>query len=174
MTRSLATVLATAGLVLVAACGSSADDAVLSLSPVAGSAMELIIPAFQGDTLIPSEYSCDGDNISPDVSRHPVPSGTKALAIIMDDPDASGFVHWLVYDIPASMSALPRAQPQTDTLSGGAKQGENSFGNIGYGGPCPPKGSEHLYRLRIFALDASTGLAPRERRYSTSGCNPSN
>ncbi len=116
--------------------------------------------AFKGGGAIPRRYTCDGDNVSPDLSWSGAPDGAKALVLEVIDPDARDFVHWLVYDmtgtpsggLPAGVSASPDAPPQ----------GTNGFGKRGYGGPCPPSGT-HRYRFTLFALDAALGLsgAPR-------------
>jgi hypothetical protein len=84
-----------------------------------------------------------------------VPEGARSLAVIADDPDAGGFVHWVVYAIPPSFEGLPaRVQPDAADF----RQGKNSFGKAGYGGPCPPKGSQHTYRFRVYALDVEIFL----------------
>jgi Raf kinase inhibitor-like YbhB/YbcL family protein len=78
----------------------------------------------------------------------------------MDDPDAPGgvFTHWLLFNLPADSSELPEAVPPDNELESGALQGKNSFGEIGYGSPCPPAGPSHHYRFTIYALDQSLDL----------------
>ena len=85
-----------------------------------------------------------------------MPQGAKSLALIVDDPDApSGtFVHWLVYNMPPQTTHLDEAVTKIASMPGGGMQGRNDFGHDGYGGPCPPPGSTHHYRFRIFALDS--------------------
>ncbi len=116
-----------------------------------------------GDT-IPAEYTCDGDDVSPVLSWHGIPAGTKSIALIMDDPDAprGTFVHWVIFNIPAETQKLPRAMPRNKTLSDGSRQGRTDFGSdrIGYGGPCPPPGKPHRYYFKIYALDTKLDLSP--------------
>jgi Raf kinase inhibitor-like YbhB/YbcL family protein len=117
--------------------------------------------AFEDGGVIPGKYTCDRDNISPPLAWSNVPGAAKELALILDDPDApSGvFVHWVVYGLPATAGELEQAAPPTRKLRAGGAQGRNGFGNIGYGGPCPPSG-EHRYFSHLYALDADIGLAP--------------
>ena len=105
---------------------------------------------------IPRKFSCDGENVSPALEWAGAPDGTAALALILDDPDARGFVHWVVFDMTGSASGgLTEAVSASPDAP---KQGRNSFGQVGYGGPCPPSGTHH-YRFRLYALDAELGLA---------------
>jgi len=111
--------------------------------------------AFAHGAAIPEMYTCDGDNVAPPLSFGGVPKGTKALALLMDDPDApvGDWVHWIVLDMPPSCAGLDEdGEPPA-----GARQGRNSWGRVGWGGPCPPSG-KHRYFFRLFALDAPTGL----------------
>ena len=87
-------------------------------------------------------------------------SGTKALALIMDDPDAprGTFVHWVLYDLPPATCNLAEGLAKDRQLANGARHGRNDFGRIGYGGPCPPKGAPHRYVLKLYALDAKVNL----------------
>jgi Raf kinase inhibitor-like YbhB/YbcL family protein len=111
-------------------------------------------PAFGPQQLIPSQYTCDGQDISPPLAWKPVPQKTKSIVIICDDPDAPAgiWVHWVCYDIPPSVDTLTEGLPKTDTLSCGGKHGKNDFGRIGWGGPCPPSGT-HRYFFKVYALD---------------------
>ncbi len=121
--------------------------------------MKLESTAFTDDGMIPSQYTCDGQDISPDLSWDAPPTGTQSLALIVDDPDAPGqiFVHWVLYDIPPEVQQLPKAIAPQATLLNGGTQGKNDFGNLGYGGPCPPSGIHH-YFFRLYALDRELGL----------------
>ena len=109
---------------------------------------------------IPARFTCDGDDVSPDVAWAGAPADTAAFALVVDDPDARGFVHWTVLDfdgvdsgsLPAGFAASPDA-PQ---------QGTNDFGRIGYGGPCPPSGT-HRYVFTLYALGAPLALAGAPR-----------
>lgn len=117
--------------------------------------------AFKNGKLIPNKYACDGDDVSPPISWSSVPDGTESIAIITDDPDAPGgtFVHWVIYDIPGDITELSEEISSDDALEDGTQQGTNDFGNIGYNGPCPPKGT-HRYYFKIYALDKETGIDP--------------
>ena len=129
--------------------------------------MLLLSPAFENGDAIPVKYTCDGENISIPLVFENVPKEAKSIAIIMDDPDApmGVFVHWVIYDIPASMQGLPEGIPGHPELEYGIKQGRNDFGKIGYGGPCPPSGV-HRYYIKAYALDRvpnlQAGLNKRE------------
>lgn len=117
---------------------------------------EMIITssAFKEGEMIPSEYSCDGKNVSPQFSWSGAPENTKSFALISDDPDApSGdWVHWVIFNIPGSVTELSENIPRDKILDNGTKQGSNDFGKIGYGGPCPPGGT-HRYYFKLYALD---------------------
>ena len=102
---------------------------------------------------------CGGDNISPALTwRHP-PAGTRSFAVLMLDPDAAGggWWHWVVFDIPAAARSLRAGagDPPKHLLPSGAIQVRNDFGSLGYGGPCPPPGPPHHYRLMLYALRIS-------------------
>jgi len=116
---------------------------------------ELVSSAFKQEGEIPSRFSCDGRNISPELSWNDAPSDTKSFALIMHDPDApvsGGFTHWLIYNIPANVHHIPENAPNQDQLPGGGMQGKNNSGRYGYTGPCPPSGT-HRYFFRLYALD---------------------
>lgn len=119
---------------------------------------ELTSPEFHHGGAIPRRYTCDGDDISPPLTWSGAPDGAVSLALVMDDPDARGFVHWVVYNLDASATG----GLQTGWSETGEFQGTNSFGRVGYGGPCPPSG-EHRYVVRLLALDTLLALegAPR-------------
>jgi len=110
--------------------------------------------------------TCDGQDISPRISWSGVPNNTKSLALIVEDPDAPGglFVHWVIYNIDPSLKGLPEGIPKTEVVSGIGLQGVNSFGKIGYGGPCPPRGSTHRYIFRIYALKETVQIGPGASR----------
>jgi len=102
-------------------------------------------------------FGCKGGNVSPALSWSNPPAGTRSFALLMHDPDAptgSGWWHWVVYNIPASVSSLPAGagDPQKNLLPAGVVQGRTDFGTPGYGGPCPPPGKPHHYYLRLYAL----------------------
>ena len=107
--------------------------------------------AFSQGGHIPKKYSCEGENINPPLEINRFPKETKTVAVILDDPDAPRgiFDHWLVWNLSPN-------EPISENYAGGVS-GRNSFGNIGYGGPCPPSGS-HRYYFKVYALDTSLDL----------------
>jgi Raf kinase inhibitor-like YbhB/YbcL family protein len=117
--------------------------------------MNLTSRAFADGTDIPRKYSCDGGDVSPPLAWAGVPTDAKALVLIVDDPDARGFVHWVAFDIPATTAELPEGASSSDPA---LHQGTNSFGKAGYGGPCPPSGTHH-YRFRLLAVREPLGLS---------------
>ena len=121
--------------------------------------LQLLSNSFAEGAWIPELHSCEGADLSPSLEWSGDTGRARSFALVLDDPDApSGtFCHWLLYDIP----------PQVHDLAQGVKPGSvgvsgtNDFGQPGYGGPCPPKGSAHRYCFRLFALDVHTlGLRP--------------
>jgi len=117
--------------------------------------MQLTSSAFQSGGNIPKQFTCEGNDTSPQLAWSDVPSGTKSLALIVHDPDApraGGFYHWVAYNIPATSSGIQENAQKQSELRGGGTQGRNDFGNSGYGGPCPPSGT-HRYFFRLYALD---------------------
>lgn len=105
---------------------------------------------------IPAKYTCDGQDISPPLHWSDVPQGTQSFALIMDDPDAPVgiWVHWILFNLPADLRDLPeKAAPPKGSL-----EGKNSWGRLGYGGPCPPGGT-HRYFFKLYALDTTLNLA---------------
>jgi Raf kinase inhibitor-like YbhB/YbcL family protein len=123
-------------------------------------AFQITTTAFRDGSSIPKKFSCDGPDVSPALSWGDPPAGTRSLAIIADDPDAPAgtWVHWVLYDLPADTRKLPEGVAKDRELPNGALQGRNDFGKIGYNGPCPPRGSEHRYFFKLYALDSRTGL----------------
>jgi len=111
--------------------------------------MKLKSNDFVDNSSIPSEFTCDGRNISPQLSWENVPKETKGFALSVTDPDAPGgtWIHWLVYDISKELGEIERG-----SLPEGAKEVENDFGKKPYGGPCPPSGT-HRYFFTLYALD---------------------
>lgn len=131
---------------------------------IGGEAMAFRIdsPAFQDQGEIPKKYTCDGEDLSPPLVWAEPPQGTKSFALIADDPDApmGTWVHWVVYSIPSASSGLPEGVPKTEILSDGSRQGRTDFGDVGYGGPCPPPGRAHRYFFKLYALDETPTLSP--------------
>ena len=115
--------------------------------------------AFEKNTKIPSKYTCDGDDINPPLTFEGVPKEAKTLVLIVDDPDAprGTFDHWVVWNIPASISKIE----ENNAPSG--IEGLNGAGKAGYFGPCPPSGT-HRYFFKVYALDTSLSLGAHSRK----------
>jgi Raf kinase inhibitor-like YbhB/YbcL family protein len=110
---------------------------------------------------IPKRFTCGGTDLSPEIHWPSPPSGTRSLAIVMDDPDSPfGYVHWLVYDIPVEAHGIAEGASSQAGLPLGAVEGINSYHTVGYIGPCPPGAKPHHYILRLYALDVPLGLPP--------------
>jgi len=122
--------------------------------------IQLTSNAFAHEGPIPAKYACTGSDTSPALTWSDPPEGTQSFALIMDDPDASvgTWVHWVLFNIPASSRGLTEAIPSEGTLSDGSLHGKNSGGNLGYNGPCPPSGT-HRYIFKLYALDDMLGLS---------------
>ncbi len=127
--------------------------------------MKLTSPAFREGARIPERYSCEGENASPALVLSDVPKNAKSMALVMEDPDAprGTFVHWLVWNIPASMKTIPEgARPGVD--------GAGTTGRTGYHGPCPPPGyGPHRYFFRAYALDVMLELPESSGRAELDG-----
>jgi len=124
--------------------------------------MQLHCPDFANGTDIPKQFTGEGDDVSPAISWSGAPEGTKAFAVMCHDPDAPlitprgtyGFVHWTLYNIPASVTQLAEG---TNEFT----QGKNDFGKSGFGGPMPPDGhGKHFYFYWIMALNEDLNLEP--------------
>lgn len=131
--------------------------------------MTLTSPSFHNQESIPQKFTCDGGDISPELQVQNVPTEAKSLALIVDDPDATGgvtFTHWLVWNIAASKEASlapsgrdPIIIIKEDSVPPGAVEGKNDFPKVGYGGPCPPRGSKpHRYFFKLYALSSMLNL----------------
>lgn len=119
-------------------------------------------PAFADGGEIPIRHTCEGADVSPALEWAGVPPGTRTLALVVDDPDAPDpkapkmtWVHWVLYDLPASTAGLAEAVAR-DALPAGTRQGVNDWKRTGWGGPCPPIG-RHRYSFKLYALDAALG-----------------
>ena len=147
-------------LVLVAAlvisgCGGGGDT-VKGPPPSAPEKIRLTSAVLHAGSAIPKRFTCDGDGTSPPLRWAGVPGAAKELALLVEDPDAPGgtFVHWVVLRMRPSLHGVPEGR-----VPGGAIQAIQSFGDKGYGGPCPPKGNEaHHYVFTLYALDRRLGL----------------
>ncbi len=116
--------------------------------------LTLTSPAFEHGGTIPKQYTCDGENVNPELHIGGIPPAAKSLVLVVEDPDApvGTFTHWLVWNI----------QPGTSQIPVGAKdigvEGVTSFSRTGYGGPCPPPGKKHRYYFKVYALDTMLDL----------------
>ncbi len=117
--------------------------------------MTLTSSAFADGGAIPKRFTCDGENVSPPLEWSGVPADATSLALVVRDPDAHDFVHWVVYDM--DVSATGGLQVGWSTTADAAPQGTTGFGKVGWGGPCPPSGTHH-YTFRLLALDAMLNL----------------
>ncbi len=124
--------------------------------------MTIESPAFEHNGEVPTVYTCDGRDISPELRWSGVPEDAKSLVLIVDDPDAPDpdapkmtWVHWVLYDIPADATGLPQ-DVAPDDLPEGTRHGTNNWERTGYGGPCPPIG-RHRYFFKLYALDKELG-----------------
>lgn len=116
--------------------------------------MRLNSLAFKNNATIPAQYTCDGQDVNPPLEISEVPENTKSLVLVADDPDAAvgDWVHWLVWNIKPDTKEIAE-----NSVPSGAVEGVTSFGQPGYGGPCPPKGT-HRYFFRLYALDIDLNL----------------
>ena len=123
------------------------------------SSFQLSSSAFANDAVIPAQYTCNGAQESPPLAWTGVPENAKSLALIVEDPDApsGNFVHWVVYNIPATKRGMTGKKPGR-LFPGGGEEGMNGAGKMGYFGPCPPPGSPHHYHFKLFALDKNLNL----------------
>lgn len=137
--------------VIIFTAGCERSEQSSAIQPLTNIFMKISSSAFENNGKIPSKYTCDGEDIIPPLNFFDVPSNAKSLVLIVDDTDAPGGIwdHWIVYDISPSVAGI---------LEGKAPAGQpglNSWGNTGYGGPCPPKG-EHRYVFKLYALNDNT------------------
>ena len=114
-----------------------------------------ITTVFEHNTNIPSKYTCDGEDLAPELIISDVPKEAKELVLIVDDPDApmGTWVHWLVYNLPVSTTKI-----DAKNLPAGSKEGITDFGRTGWGGPCPPSGT-HRYFFKLYALNKNLDLS---------------
>lgn len=128
--------------------------------------LEITSTDFRHGEPIPERDTCDGADRSPPLVWTGVPVETRSFALVCDDPDAprATWQHWLLYNLPAEACELDGGVPAKPELPSGARQGINDFGNLGYGGPCPPPGKPHRYFFRLHALDITLNLPPGVNR----------
>ena len=124
--------------------------------------MQLTSTAFQLGGEIPSNFTSDGEDVSPDLSWKDAPKETKSFVLIVHDPDAprtGGFTHWVLYNISPQTEHIQENVPEGEQIAGLGIQGKNDAGKLAYIGPAPPSGV-HRYFFRLFALDSSLDLKP--------------
>ena len=177
--RSAAIAIAIVALLALTACGggssyrstasptkpaASPAYAASSTNAAPASTLTLTSDAFANNGTIPMKYSCSGESTSPALAWSGAPAGTKAFALIVQDPDAplaGGFTHWILVDLPAAVTSLPAAVPSDGTIAGGGSQA------VAYRGMCPPVGAApHHYHFRLYALDAALGGAAGQTKDS--------
>ena len=135
-------------------------------------------PAFVAGHDIPSDFTCEGGDVSPRLDWSGAPAGTRSFALVVDDPDAPDpaapkmtWVHWVLYNLPADATRLAEAV-EPDELPAGTREGKNDWKRTGYGGPCPPVG-RHRYFFILSALDTTLGdrgpLSKRELEAAMKG-----
>lgn len=148
-------------IILLSACAPATAEPTATPIPATATeavTLEITSPEFAEGEAIPVKFSCDGEDTSPALTWTEPPAGTQSFVLIMDDPDAGGtWVHWVVYNLPASSRGLEAAIPVDTEISGGGLQGRNSSRINGYQGPCPPSGS-HRYFFKLYALDTVLDL----------------
>ncbi len=162
--------LAAVALIAVAASVALAILALYHVRPAAvegggavGAAATIRVysPAYGNGSAIPAQYTCDGADISPPLAWSGVPQGAKSLLVEMVDPDAPGgeFIHWVIYNISPNSTGLPQGVPPAAATAYGL-QAVNDFGEVGYGGPCPPPGRPHRYIVLVLALNTTLEVPP--------------
>lgn len=147
-------------------CRPPVDNTLLNTTPlsekpaITSASMKLTSPAFEHNQAIPAKYSCDGNDVNPPLVIADVPAEAKSLVLIVDDPDAPAgtWVHWVVWNIRPDTKKIEESSVPSE-----AEQGVTSFGEVGWGGPCPPD-REHRYFFRLYALDTKLNLPPQANR----------
>jgi len=117
-------------------------------------------PSFSDGGDIAKKFTCDAEDVSPQLTWTEPPAGTKSFALLVDDPDApvGNWNHWAMWNVPPESRGLPEGVKKTAQLPDGTQQGLNDFRKTGYNGPCPPPGKPHRYYFKLFALDAKLTL----------------
>lgn len=124
-------------------------------------AFSISSPSFPNGGVIPKKFTCDGADVSPQLSWTEPPAGSMSLALLVDDPDApaGNWNHWAIWNLPASARSLPEGVGKSRRLPDGSQQGLNDFRKVGYNGPCPPANKPHRYHFQLFALDKKVSLS---------------
>lgn len=134
-------------------------------------ALTVTSSSFSDGDMIPPKFTCDGGDVSPQLTVSAPPAGARSLALIVDDPDApaGSFVHWVAFNLPAGLRDLPEGASARLENMQGAVQGKNDFDRTGYGGPCPPGRKPHHYVFRVYALDSMLQLPEGATRSEVAG-----
>jgi Raf kinase inhibitor-like YbhB/YbcL family protein len=143
------------GAMVVATIAAAACGRTDGVGAAGGAALAVSSTALVDGDQVPVEFTCDGDDVAPDLAWADVPAAAVEIVVVVDDPDAPGgtFTHWTVWGLP------PNATPIDGDLPDAAVEGTNDFGRVGYRGPCPPvDDGPHQYRFRVFALDSALDL----------------
>lgn len=159
--RRLLIVLGFVGLLLLLLCGGRPSPVCFAApTPAQGGSFSISSPSFSSGGAIPKQFSCDGPDLSPQLSWTEPPVGSMTFALLVDDPDApaGNWNHWVMWNLPASARSLPEGVGKSRRLSDGSQQGPNDFHKVGYNGPCPPANKTHRYRFKLFALDRKLTL----------------
>ena len=156
--RALLLIAAT---VIIACCTLALRSRAFAInSGVQSMSLTISSSAFTNGGTIPKKFTCDGADVSPPLTWTDSPAGTKAFALLVDDPDApvGNWNHWVIWNLPANLRSLPKGVSKTTHLPDGSEQGQNDFHKPGYNGPCPPAGKPHRYFFKLFALDTKVSL----------------
>ena len=157
------------GILAIAACSGNGDagdeprgaDVDLEALEEGVPASIVVTSSFADGEAIPGKHSCYGLGLSPPVSWTGAPEGTMSIAVVLvepDSPEGKNWVHWLLYGIPPAATEVPEALRSTAAASVGAKHGKNDFRRLGWEGPCPERGEDHSYLLKVYALDTEIDL----------------
>ena len=155
------------------------DQSEYTLTQVLSPTMEVSSSSITSRSLLPQEATCEGEDMSPQLSWAGAPEGTQSFAIILNDSDAKegDFAHWVVYSIPATVTEIAQGAPAGETLPNGGKQGINDYEKVQYNGPCPPplvtkliveSGTDlpHRYYFTVYALDIDIDLPAGVNKYA--------
>jgi Raf kinase inhibitor-like YbhB/YbcL family protein len=157
MTPFLRIGLALAASIALVGCKDASAPGPSAPPGTTASSITVTSKSFATGSEIPVDYTCDGKDVSPQLTWSSPPEKTKALVIVVDDPDASSgaFTHWIVMNLPPETLTLAEG---VDPTTLGARVGANDFHNVRYNGPCPPRQEQHRYQFIVYATDAPLGL----------------
>jgi Raf kinase inhibitor-like YbhB/YbcL family protein len=156
----------TLAVILLAGCLAFAGGGGANAQGGVAMPLELKSPDFSSGASIAKQFTCDGADMSPALAWNDPPAATQSFALIADDPDApvGTWVHWVLFDLPANARSLSQNIPKQEQLTDGARQGQNDFRRIGYGGPCPHPKPRSFTRLSLFSPASLPSSCPRGYR----------